>query len=541
MKRLLCILLALVMVLAMAGCSKEGPSDSSSGKEEETESLPVTESGSEAETGTQPEPQMPASPSADSGLLPLSVMLGSGYLSEWSQDHAQLAYTQWDEVYLESTCAGEYRQLMDALAYVNRSFRGWGDTNHLALTERAKTAAAQLGESFAGYEARNRVCIQRADSRVFSLLSQRIVSDGQAMGLSYTYEGVNLDSATGMQVTIDLVLTDMDSLPQLLEDALTKKYADYPEGAFAGMADKLKGYGPRDYKWTISYQGVTFYFDEQELLTPHHGGVSVTLWFADHPDLFVEAYTQFPENGYALTLPLNADVEVDLLPGDGKTDRLYLALDADQNLKVEVNQSRYQEEWFGYYMEAYLVTTDNRNFYLYLVSHADSDYSVVHVYALMSGELVPLTELNSLDFEDVRVENPEYGETYYGLVFNDPSRFSLYTHAYMLSTVASSRFYHTDPKTGIPQPETDYYTMNPDMPPLISKISLTVKMLPDETDAVLPSGTKFYFLRTDNETYVDMGLEDGRECRIYLVRQDWEWFVDGHSEYDCFENLMYAG
>ena len=192
-------------------------------------------------------------------------------------------------------------------------------------------------------------------------------------------------------------------------------------------------------------------------------------------------------------------------------------------------------------MEAYLVTTDNRNFYLYLVSHADSDYSVVHVYALMSGELVPLTELNSLDFEDVRVENPEYGETYYGLVFNDPSRFSLYTHAYMLSTVASSRFYHTDPKTGIPQPETDYYTMNPDMPPLISKISLTVKMLPDETDAVLPSGTKFYFLRTDNETYVDMGLEDGRECRIYLVRQDWEWFVDGHSEYDCFENLMYAG
>ena len=74
MKRLLCILLALVMVLVMAGCSKEGPSDSSSGKEEETENLPVTESGAESDTGTQPEPQTPASPSADSGLLPLSVM-----------------------------------------------------------------------------------------------------------------------------------------------------------------------------------------------------------------------------------------------------------------------------------------------------------------------------------------------------------------------------------------------------------------------------------------------------------------------------------
>ena len=47
MKRLLCILLALVMVLAMAGCSKEGPSDSFSGKEEETENIPGTESGAE--------------------------------------------------------------------------------------------------------------------------------------------------------------------------------------------------------------------------------------------------------------------------------------------------------------------------------------------------------------------------------------------------------------------------------------------------------------------------------------------------------------
>ena len=166
---------------------------------------------------------------------------------------------------------------------------------------------------------------------------------------------------------------------------------------------------------------------------------------------------------------------------------------------------------------------------------------MVHVYALKSGEVVPLTNLNSLGFESIRVERAVSGETYYRRVFNDPSRFSLSTYAYMLSTVASARFYHIDPKTGIPQPETDYYTMDPNMPALISKIALTVEMLPENDNESLPAGTKFYFLRTDNESYVDMRLEDGRECRIYVVRQDWELYVDGHSEYDCFDNLMYAG
>ena len=255
----------------------------------------------------------------------------------------------------------------------------------------------------------------------------------------------------------------------------------------------------------------------------------------------MEAYTQCPKNGYALTLPLETTVDLDLNPSDAKADRLHLSLHEDETLKIEANQSQYLDEWFGYYMEAYLVTTDNRNFYLYLVSHADSDYSIVHVYALKSGEVIPLTELNSLDFEDVRVEHVEYGEAYYDRVFNDPTHFSLYTYAYMLSTVASARFYHTDPKTGIPMPETDYFTMEQSMPPLISKIPLTVKMLPGNDSETLEAGTKFYFLRTDNESYVDMRLEDGRECRIWVERAEWELYVNGVSEYECFENLMYAG
>ena len=59
----------------------------------------------------------------------------------------------------------------------------------------------------------------------------------------------------------------------------------------------------------------------------------------------------------------------------------------------------------------------------------------------------------------------------------------------------------------------------------------------------MPVGTKFYVRATDEETFVDMELEDGRKCRI-AVRQSgdgWGFLMDGVSEEECFEFVPYAG
>ena len=64
-----------------------------------------------------------------------------------------------------------------------------------------------------------------------------------------------------------------------------------------------------------------------------------------------------------------------------------------------------------------------------------------------------------------------------------------------------------------------------------------------ETEATMPVGTKFYVRATDEETFVDMELEDGRKCRI-AVRQSgdgWGFLIDGVSEEECFEFVPYAG
>ena len=45
------------------------------------------------------------------------------------------------------------------------------------------------------------------------------------------------------------------------------------------------------------------------------------------------------------------------------------------------------------------------------------------------------------------------------------------------------------------------------------------------------------------ENGLEAELDDGRTCRIPVRKGDgeWEWKINGVSEYDCFEQIPYAG
>jgi hypothetical protein len=79
-----------------------------------------------------------------------------------------------------------------------------------------------------------------------------------------------------------------------------------------------------------------------------------------------------------------------------------------------------------------------------------------------------------------------------------------------------------------------------ELEPIVSTVPLEVTVLPDSKET-LPAGTEFFFLRTDNESYVVLELADGRECRIDIVEIDWIPTINGVPEWECFEDLMYAG
>jgi hypothetical protein len=109
-----------------------------------------------------------------------------------------------------------------------------------------------------------------------------------------------------------------------------------------------------------------------------------------------------------------------------------------------------------------------------------------------------------------------------------------------LGTKTAYRNYTVD-TDGTLYPLSDTYDLDQTLDSIISTIPLGVTLLPQNTVETIPAGTEFFFLRTDNETWVDLVMTDGQECRIVIEEIDWTPCINGVPEWECFENLMYAG
>jgi len=525
MKRLLVLLLMVVLLLSMAACDREFP-------------LPG-KPAPEATNPTEKAPEVPQTVPPEPEAELLDVQVGYQYLNEWNNDYIQLAYVDWQCMRLADTSAARYPKLAAALNRWNMDQRDYAEDVLSALLPDAQDAAADMGMDFNGYMEAWKCFVQRADSHI---LSVRQEYEGYAgMRPYYGTACLNLDPKTGEPLQIDDVLTDVRQLPRLLEDALREKYVELPADTFDGMAEYLESYSVGAYTWTLGYQGVTFYFGVSELAASAVGELTATLWFDKYPDLFVSEYTQVPEGGYAVALSKTGSNEADLTPGDGHADRIYVDALEYEWLKVGRNdQDIWNEEYYGYDFDAYLVTPDNRNFYLYIQTSGANDYQTLYVYDLTEEVPAYVAEFPGDGFVGDWDDSYEFG-TYFMNVFNDPSEFVVGTRIDLLGTMTGERVCRVSPASGAPFPQTEYFTLPEDRPPLISKVDLEVQILPEQKTETLPAGTRFRFLRTNGETYVDMLLDDGRECRVLTDRQGWMVLVNGIPEEDCFEGVMYAG
>ena len=76
---------------------------------------------------------------------------------------------------------------------------------------------------------------------------------------------------------------------------------------------------------------------------------------------------------------------------------------------------------------------------------------------------------------------------------------------------------------------------------MTSLVDLEVEILGEDEPEIIKAGEEFEFYRTDNETYVDMKLSDGRICRLKVDCSRWPYKVNGIDSEECFDGMMYAG
>ena len=79
------------------------------------------------------------------------------------------------------------------------------------------------------------------------------------------------------------------------------------------------------------------------------------------------------------------------------------------------------------------------------------------------------------------------------------------------------------------------------MPVTKAKVPVKIEKNGELTEQELPAGTKIYPVNTDNESVLGFELEDGTYGEIQFIRKEGIIYINNVQEYDCFEDLPYAG
>lgn len=554
MKRWLSLILLLSMLLSLGGCGKgarpgvpsEEPGAEESGGHSPEQADPAPDDGEEKITGEdgsrEPAVSEPAYP------LPLQVMIGSRYQSETDPEDMfiLLCSVEWNTLGLGEESAASFPELERALRELNGENE---EIYHEILKQMLPDAAAAAGEweYFSGFTSNSDLYVQRADDRLFSVRADEDEYTGGVHPNYWTY-GINIDPATGEKVELTQVLTDTRELPAILTEKLKEKYQ---LEEFYSLSEQLEEYEPQHFSWTMDYQGITFYFSPYEIASYAAGLLTATIWFEELPELFQPRYTVAPEFGWAKELPVYNEVEADLDPQDGEKDRLTVSTVEEEygNLQLYVyrdDEVFVLEEFYGYEAKPMLVChgmPGQERFFLYVEGVAENDYSNLYVYDL-NGDGVTLNgHLYGAGLPGMwRDDEGEFG-TWYESVLTDPSAPVLDSIIHSLGTRVGYRTYSADPMDGTLHPIEQYYEVSGSEPPIRSSVDLEVTILPGEEREIVPAGSEFLLRRIEPDSYAELELEDGRMCRIDFGYDEerWEPLINGIPEWECFEDLVYAG
>jgi len=460
----------------------------------------------------------------DSDFTLLCQMIYSGHIAsaKTAEKYPLLAKTLKDMMQEESVAAQPYLQEMNQWALEQRSYRP---------------------DSFVYHTNEMRRFVQRADELLVSIRVDWYDYSG-GVHPNHGVGCVNLDPTTGEEVDITHVMTDISGLPELLYTKLVEKYDSYEK---ENMLPLLKEYLPGDFTWTMDYDGMTFYFSPYEIASYAQGLMTVRLWFDEHPGLFFEEFTRQPKGSYAVEIPPRMEVEVDLDPTEEGRQVLFVwdELSGEMGAYVYLcidhgGQTYGDPEFFGYDYRVYLVRTGTEKSWLYVTSTGDNDWPTLQVYSLNDYRIERVQKLEGVCFHGIWVDDIEGAMGQYGAYFEDvltdPTEFAMETRLYYMGTLSGTKTYEVD-RNGMAQTKDDAYDLREIPGELTAKIPLVLNVLPKETPTSIPAGTKAAYLATDGETYVDLLLDDGRQCRVPVT----DGMINGLPEEECFDGIVYAG
>lgn len=502
---------------------------------EETGDLEAAEPESREEEGTSAFQDAAGEEDVVSGRPQMEVYLQDNRLDEWAGANA-LMQIGYDSLQVNEQ---DYPELSWSVENYNRESAAkaaaWKDQNLPCGIE-----AYEAGE-FHGYEYGRSVSLKRADGIALSFVTEVSEYTGGVHGGIF-YESSTFDAVTGEKLALEDIVTDVTRLPGAVADALMEQspeglFEETPTAQVETLFDSEREYY-HEPSWTLDYDGLTFYFGDYELGSYSVGRQEAFIAFQAAPDLFKEPYRE-PAKEFAVSISPYTSQYADL-DGDGKPDEIQVYCSAreyeGEAIHVIVNENEtahWSDGWFG---EVFFIKLRDGRYYLYVGVDEVDDIHTIHVFSLTGGECRYIGEYN--------------GDLDGSLVFN-PEGFKVVSYMETLGTYSGYRLCHIG-NDGLPEPDSLFYTViqyeyeGQTGPRVTAKQPVPVRMVSADGSVAaeteeMPAGTVFYFQRTDDQTFMEMKLEDGRSCRIDVNKSGRSQTVHGIDIYECFDGIVFAG
>jgi len=381
MKKILCILLSVCMLLCMTACNSN---DSQSGAVGESVS-------SESQKGDADDIFI---------LSDLEKSLHSYY--EWVDDLPQaLVRSEHSCVTLGKKDAESYPEMAEMLRQIATMQENAMLDEFDNLVSIANDELQSDREGFKTYVSTLDVLVRRADSTVISLLSDSYSDFGQIENYRAMH-GSNFDTKSGRELALNDIIKNVNNdLAEAVQSELTNHILP-GEFHYEGVVEDYFANTPYDgFSWTVDYNGVTFYFAPGELCD---GGVmTATVPFTEYPELFYEKYMSVPEE-YTVELPLDISFFTNL-EKEGALEEISVSgwYNDEQNHYMDygvysnTDGNYYSEECYVYDLHPYYVKSDAGNYVYILCEDFDEGVRNMHVAVLSlnsDGSITKTDEMN---------------------------------------------------------------------------------------------------------------------------------------------------
>lgn len=357
MKRIICVLLSVCMLLCLAACGASG--------EQKVESPPAETAEIEETMDFHTEPNVPA---ADVEILNLIKAYTVNY--RWD-DATLLALSEYSNVTIWYDDAARYPEMAQVLEQLSAMQKRSMEDEYDNLLSFAREALDTAPAEFETQVSRLDVLVRRADSAAVSLLSDSQSDYGWIEDFRGMH-GTNFDTATGEELKITDVIKDMGKIPDIVLKELNSHMWAGEGYADTVITDYFRNTPEDGIRWTLDYNGVTFYFADGDLAEPGNGSQTATVTFAENPELFEAKYMAVPD-AYMVELPLDHSFFTDL-NGDDKLEELNVTgwydtvmdMYAKYGIYTDTDGFYHYEEYYCDGLHPYYVKTADGNHYLYL-------------------------------------------------------------------------------------------------------------------------------------------------------------------------------